>query len=390
MRYDFDTVIDRKELGAEKWKGFADGTIAMSVADMDFKIMPEVIEEIKKTAEKGEFGYVCLSNKDYGAIIDWVKKRRGIQINPAHLVATPGVLYSARTAMYSLTNKGDKVVVQTPLHTPSIATASMLGREPVINELIYKDGKYFIDFDHLESCFRNGAKVLMMCAPNNPTGRVWTRNELETIGEIVSKYNGYVVSDEIHADIVWEGSKHISPVEIPSLAERSVAVFSTSKTFNMGGFHIGSAVIPNREIRENFVKRFYSHGHSCNRPSLLCAAAQTAAYTYGEEWYLQMMDYIRENISLAKQYLATTPIRPNTPEGTFLLWADIDELGWDADKLWDVMKNDWRVIADPGHYYHTKDYQTYKGAEHHIRLNLATPRATLEQALDRIVTYFKK
>ena len=231
MRYDFDTVVDRKSLGAEKWKGLPEGTIAMSVADMDFSLMPEVVEEIKKAAEKGEFGYVALNDKDYKAVIDWVKKRRGVDINPSHLVGTPGVLYSARTAMYSLTKPGDKVVVQTPLHTPSIATASMLGRIPVINELIYKDGKYYIDFDHLESCFKNGAKVLMMCAPNNPTGRVWTREELETIGEIVSKYNGYVVSDEIHADIIWEGHKHISPVDIPSLADRSVAVFSTSKTF---------------------------------------------------------------------------------------------------------------------------------------------------------------
>lgn len=389
MRYDFDTVVDRKSLGAEKWKGLPEGTIAMSVADMDFSLMPEVVEEIKKAAEKGEFGYVALNDKDYKAVIDWVKKRRGVDINPSHLVGTPGVLYSARTAMYSLTKPGDKVVVQTPLHTPSIATASMLGRIPVINELIYKDGKYYIDFDHLESCFKNGAKVLMMCAPNNPTGRVWTREELETIGEIVSKYNGYVVSDEIHADIIWEGHKHISPVDIPSLADRSVAVFSTSKTFNMGGFHVGSAIIPNKEIRDGFVQRFYSHGHSCNRPSLLCAVAQTAAYTYGEEWFGQMMNYVKGNMDLAKQYLADTPIRPNNPEGTFLLWADIDELGWDCDKLWDVMKNDWRVIADPGHYYHTKDYATYKGPEHHIRLNLATSRITLEEALTRIVKYFK-
>ena len=389
MKYDFDKVIDRKALGAEKWKGIPEDAIAMSVADMDFKIMPEVTEEVKKAAERGEFGYVALNDKDYQAVINWVKKRRGVDINPEHLVGTPGVLYSARTAMYSLTKPGDKVVVQTPLHTPSIATASMLGRIPVINELIYKDGKYYIDFDHLESCFKSGAKVFMLCAPNNPTGRVWTKEELETIGEIVNKYDGHVVSDEIHQDIIWEGYRHISPVDIPSLSDRSVAVFSTSKTFNMGGFHVGSAIIPNKDIRDGFIKRFYSHGHSCNRPSILCAVAQTAAYTYGEEWYLQMMDYVRQNMILAKQYLSETPIRPNDPEGTFLLWADIDELSWDADKLWDVMKNDWKVIADPGHYYHTKDYMTYKGAEHHIRLNLATPRATLEEALSRIVRYFK-
>lgn len=390
MTYDFDSIINRKALGAEKWKGLPDDTISMSIADMDFKIMPEVTEAVKKAAENGEFGYVSLNDKDYNAVIQWVKKRRGVEINPEHLVGTPGVLYSARTAMYTLTKPGDKVVVQTPLHTPSIATASMLGREPVINELIYKDGKYYIDFDHLEACFKNGAKVFMLCAPNNPTGRVWTKQELETIGEIINKYDGYVVSDEIHQDIIWDGYKHISPVDIPSLSERSVAVFSTSKTFNMGGFHVGSAIIPNKDIRDAFVKRFYSHGHSCNRPSLLCAVAQTAAYSYGEEWYRQMMEYVKQNMILAKQYLSETPIRPNDPEGTFLLWADIDELKWDADKLWDVMNNEWKVIGDPGHYYHTKDYMTYKGPEQHIRLNLAAPRVQVEEAMSRIVSYFKK
>lgn len=389
MIYDFNSIIDRKSLGAEKWKGLSQDAIAMSVADMDFKIMPEVTEAIKQAAECGEFGYVGLRDDDYNAVIEWVKKRRGVEIPREHLVATPGVLYSARTAMYTLTQPGDKVIVQIPLHTPSIATASMLGRVPIMNQLLYKDGKYSIDFDQLEDCFKKGAKVFMLCAPNNPTGRVWTREELEQIGDIVSRYNGYVVSDEIHQDIIWDGYKHISPVDIPSLADRSVAVFSTSKTFNMGGFHVGSAVIPNKEIRDNFVTRFYSHGHVCNRPSLLCAVAQKAAYTHGEEWFSQMMSYVKENMSLAKQYLSETPIIPNDPEGTFLLWCDISELSWNTEKLWDVMQNKWRVICDPGSYYDTKDYKDYKGLEHHIRLNLATPRAQLEEALKRIVASFK-
>jgi len=231
--------------------------------------------------------------------------------------------------------------------------------------------------------------VFMLCAPNNPTGRVWTREELETIGDIVSRYDGYVVSDEIHQDILWDGHKHISPVDIPILTDRSVAVFSTSKTFNMGGFHVGSTVIPNEDIRNNVVKRFYAHGHTCNRPSLLCAVAQTAAYTHGEEWYRQMMSYVKGNIALAKEMLADTPIHPNSPEGTFLLWADITELKVNADELRDVMRNKWRVVCDPGSYYDTKDFEDYHGVEHHIRINLATPRTQLEEALTRIREYTK-
>ncbi len=387
MKYDFDKIVNRKAFGAAKWKNMPDGTIAMSIADMDFSLMPEVGEAVKEAVDRGEFGYVMLGDDDYGAVIDWIKKRSGAVIAREHLIGTPGVLYAARTSMYALTEPGDKVVVQTPLHTPSISTASMQGRIPMINKLIYENGDYIMDFDHLETCFKNGARVLMMCAPNNPTGRVWTKTELENVADIVSRYNGYVVSDEIHRDIIWEGHHHISPTEIPKLADRSVAVFSTSKTFNMGGFHVGSAVIPNEEIRKKVVDRFYSFGHSCNRPALLCAVAQTAAYTHGEEWYNQMMSYVGENIKLAREMLADTPIRPNDPEGTFLLWADITELGYDAATLRDVMRNKWRVVGDPGSYYDTKDYETYTGPEHHIRLNLATPRAQLEEALTRIRKY---
>lgn len=157
----------------------------------------------------------------------------------------------------------------------------------------------------------------------------------------------------------------------------------------MGGFHIGSAIIPNKEIQDKVVKRFYAHGHTCNRPSIMCIAAQTAAYRYGKVWFEEMMSYVEKNMTLAKEYLADTPIHPNDPEGTFLLWCDISELGYDSEKLRDVMWNDWRVIGDPGSYYDTADYMNYRGTEHHVRLNLAAPRARVEEALSRIRQYFK-
>lgn len=389
MHYDFDRVVDRRALHALKWLDAPEGAIAMSVADMDFSLAPEVAAAVKATADAGEFGYVGMTDADYQAVIDWVRRRSGYEIPREHLIATPGVLYAARISLYALTQPGDQVIVQPPLHTPSIASASMLGRIPVMNWLKYENGTYTMDFDHLEDCFRKGAKVLMLCAPHNPTGRVWTAQELRTIAGLLERYNAYLICDEIHRDIVWGENRHISPSQLPELMDRTVSVFSTSKSFNMGGFHIGSAVIPNRELRERVVRQFYCYGHTCSRPSVLGIKAQTAAYSQGEGWFRAMQQYVSANFDLALDYLADTPIRASMPEGTFLLWADISELGLDAQGLRDRMCNCWKVIPDPGSYYDTTAYMTYTGPEHHARFNLATSRIQLEEAMDRIRRSFR-
>jgi len=389
LEFNFDKVLNRRASGAEKWKGIPDGAISMSIADMEFPMPAQVREAVKAAADFGESGYVGMSEKDYKAVIDWVFAQNGEVILPENLIATPGVLYAARTAMYALTRPGDKVIVQTPLHTPSIASASMLGRIPLENRLIYENGKYRIDFDQMENLFRQGARVLMLCTPHNPTGRVWTLEELEQIATLINKYDAYIISDEIHRDIVWPGKKHISPASIPALAQRSVSVFSTSKSFNMGGFHIGSAHIPNPDIRDKVVRRFYCHGHTCARPSIMSIAAQTAAYTKCGNWFNAMLDYVGKNFELALECLKDLPIHASMPDGTFLLWADISDMGISNDELWKLMRDEWKVICDPGSFYDSKDYMDFHGLEHHIRFNLATSHAQVEQAMDSILKSFK-
>lgn len=388
MTYNFDEIRDRTIAG--KWAGPSQyGAIAMSVADMDFKLAPEIIDAVKECADAGEFGYVDMSDRDYRAITDWLKYR-GKDVPKEYIVPTPGVLYSARAAMYMLTKEGDKVIVQTPLHTPSIGTAGMQGRIPMVNKLKYENGRYDIDFEDLERCFKEGARVLMMCAPNNPTGRVWTMDELKQIAALVIKYDAYIVSDEIHRDIIWQGYEHISPTELPEIADRTVAVFSTSKTFNMGGFHIGSAIIPNPELRERFKKQFYTWGHTCHRPSMLGIAAQTAAYTKGHKWYEEMMAYVEKNFTLALDSLSDLPIRASHPDGTFLLWADVSEMGIHTKDFHNLMLKEWKVFCDRGVMYDTYDFTSVDPLEHHVRINLAAPYAIVDEAFDRIRKYFKK
>lgn len=388
MKYNFDEPFDRRKTAA-KWQDIPEGAISMSIADMDFAIMPEVGKAVEAAVAQRDFGYQFMREEHYAAILNWIKKRTGEDVPREYIIDTPGVLYTMRCSMYALTQPGDKIVIQTPLHTPSIKSASMMGRIPMKNWLIYKDGKYTMDFDHLEKCFREGAKVLMMCAPNNPTGRVWAKKEMDTVAELANKYNVYVIADEIHRDILWDGNKHISPSSMPALKDRSVSVISTSKTFNMGGFHIGTAIIPNSEIRQKVKDQIYAFGYSCGMPTVIDREAQTAAYTYGEDWYNEMMDYTEGNIKLALDYLDGLPISAQKPEGTFLLWVDITEQNLDNAAMWDMMKNKWGVIGDPGSYYDTKDYLDYTGLEHHIRLNLATQRKIVEEAFNRIRNSFK-
>ena len=157
----------------------------------------------------------------------------------------------------------------------------------------------------------------------------------------------------------------------------------------MGGFHIGTAIIPNEEIRNKVRDMLYNFGYACGMPTVLDREAQTAAYEFGEDWYQEMMSYVEGNIHLALDYLDGLPIRAKKPEGTFLLWVDISDLNINNEEMWDLMRNKWEVTGDPGSYYDTKDYQDYKGLEHHIRINLATQRANVDEAFTRIRKYFK-
>ncbi|MBQ7108979.1 MAG: aminotransferase class I/II-fold pyridoxal phosphate-dependent enzyme [Clostridia bacterium] len=389
-KYNFDKEFDRRYTNAEKWKNIPEDCISMTVADMDFPLAPEIVQGVKDSLDMGDFGYVSMTDRDYNAVIDWCKKIHGYTIDREALISTPGVLYAMRSIMYTLTKPGDKVIVQTPLHTPSIASAAMQGRIPVHNNLIYgADGKYTFDLGGLEKCLADGAKVLMMCSPNNPTGRVWTREELTAVSELIIKYDAFVVIDEIHRDIIWSPNKHVFMAELPGMKDRVASVFSTSKTFNMGGFHIGSAEIPNKDVREAVVKQLYSFGFSCGRPPLTCIAAQTAAYEKGEEWYREMMAYVDNNINLVIDYLKDTPIKAQRPEGSFLIWADISELNLNNETFDEICKNKWKAFFDPGHYYLTADYKNYVGPEQHFRINTATQRSRIEAVMERIRASFK-
>ena len=390
MKYDFDRIIDRNSCGACKYMEAPAGALPMTIADMDFASPPEVIEALQKRAASSNFGYTVMEEEDYQAVIDFVRYRHGLEIPREQLLATPGVLYTMRCAMYMLTEPGDKVVVIAPLHTPSIATASMQGRIPVINWMRRTaDGNYTFDLEDLEKHFRSGAKVLMMCAPHNPTGRVWTLEELTQVADLAKKYDIPIISDEIHRDLVYKNHRHIPIGSLPDMAERTITVFSPSKTFNFGGMHIGSAVSGNLEYLQMLRKKLYEFGHACGRPPLFSIAAQTAAYQHGRLWLEELTAYLEDNADMMLHYLEGLDVRACRPEGSFLLWVDCSKLKLDTAGLYALLL-EAGITADPGHYYDMAEIDKYSGSQHHFRLAFGMPRQRLEPAMANLRKVIKK
>ena len=381
---DFDKIIDRRHCNACKFINLPEDFTAMCVADMDFEVPDFITGALHKRVDTANYGYTMMGDEDYQAVIDWSCKRHGVVIPREHLISTPGVLNTMRCSMYALTEPGDKVVVVLPLHTPSIRSATMMGRNKVESWLVCdENGNYTFDFADLEKHFSNGAKVLMLCSPHNPSGRVWSKDEMEKLVALVIKYDVKVVCDEIHRDLIYPGHKHMVLGNMPGMAERTVTVFSASKTFNLGGCHIGSAVIANEEMRNKIRYTLYEFGHECGRPPVFSLAAQTAAYQHGEAYLEELLKYLSGNIDLAMEYLADMPVKCVRPEASFLLWVDCRELDLNTSELNDLFAKA-KISADPGHYYDTFQIADYSGKQHHFRLSIAMPRQQLEFAMENL------
>ena len=351
---------------------------------MDFEVPDFITGALHKRVDTANYGYTMMGDEDYQAVIDWSCKRHGVVIPREQLISTPGVLNTMRCSMYALTEPGDKVVVVLPLHTPSIRSATMMGRNKVESWLLCDENdNYTFDFADLEKHFSNGAKVLMLCSPHNPSGRVWSKDEMEKLAALVIKYDVKVVCDEIHRDLIYPGHKHMVLGNMPGMAERTVTVFSASKTFNLGGCHIGSAVIANEEMRNKIRYTLYEFGHECGRPPVFSLAAQTAAYQHGEAYLEELLKYLSGNIDLAMEYLADMPVKCVRPEASFLLWVDCRELDLNTSELNDLFAKA-KISADPGHYYDTFQIADYSGKQHHFRLSIAMPRQQLEFAMENL------
>ena len=383
--YDFDTVYDRRGSGAMKWDDLPKQygrLIPMSMADMDFRLPEEVLEAFHKRIDHGFFGYAAMVESDYQAVLSWIRRLHGQVVPKEWLFPGHGVVPTMRAAQFVLTSPGDKIVVQGPVHTPFFSTASRFGRE-VVDVPLLKDnaGRYTMNYAGLEKAFADGAKMMLLCNPHNPVGRVWTREECQRLADLCIRYNVFLIVDEIHRDLLMPGVEYTCFMDLPGMAERCIEVISPSKTFNLGGCHISTAIVSDPDLRKAMRDRLKDIGLTAERPTVMSMAAQTACYTHGEAWVRQLRQYLSDNFDLAAEILKGTPLKVTKPESTYLMWVDCSALNMDTDTLKKFMVERAHIYPELGSVFGSLDFASYKGLQSHMRLGIGMPRVLVEEAM---------
>lgn len=376
-------MIERRGTGASKWDGLpsrfgVEDAIPMWVADMDFASPPAVVEALTKRAQHGLYGYTLKPGEYDAAIAAWLQRRHGWQTDPAWFSFSPGVVSGLSLVTHTFTDPGDRIIIQPPVYYPFARVINGLGRQVVENPLRYADGRYTMDFEDLERKVAGGARMIILCSPHNPVGRVWTEDELRRLGEICIRGGVLVASDEIHSDLIFRGYRHTPFATLGTdFAAHSVTLIAPSKTFNLAGLRSSVVIAPNPDLHARYEATMASL--ALGGSNLFGALALTVAYRDGEEWLEQLLDYLQGNRDLLMQRLAERipAIRTVPPEGTYLAWLDCKELGLEDKALDEFFLKKARIAPDEGHIFG-------QGGSGFQRLNLALPRSLLRTALDQL------
>ncbi|MGN0436607.1 MAG: MalY/PatB family protein [Wujia sp.] len=380
----FDEIINRKGTDSIKYdfavrKGFPEDILPLWVADMDFKTSSYVEDAIIERVKHGIFGYSEVQRPYFEAVAGWMKKHHDWDVEERWLIKTPGVVFALATAVKAYTEIGDSVLIQQPVYYPFSEVIEDNDRVVVSNDLyLGDDNRYHIDFEDFErKIVDNGIKLFLLCNPHNPTGRVFTEEELLRLGDICLKHSVIVVSDEIHNDFIFKGKHRVFASVKKEYEDISIVCTSPSKTFNLASMLISNIFIPNRKLKARFRKQIEAAGVS--QLSVLGLVATKTAYMDGEEWYQAMHSYIKGNITYVKDY-----VKNNLPgvtmiegEGTYLVWLDFRGLGIDADELDRRIIYGAKLWLDSGKIFGA----TGKGFQ---RINVAAPRGIITECMDRI------
>lgn len=379
MNSEFDDIISRRGTNSYKWDSAAEGVLPMWVADMDFRTAPAVAEALKKRVEHGIFGYTKVPSAYYDAVVNWFGRRHGWMMEKEWIVYTTGVVPALSAVVKALTVPGDRVLVQTPVYNCFFSSVRNNGCEVIANPLIYRDGTYRIDFKDLE---RKAAdpkvKLLLLCNPHNPAGRVWTRQELMRIGEICLRNDVWVVADEIHCELVFPG--HIY-TPFASVSEEfpmySITCLSPSKAFNLAGLQIANIVCADADVRRK-IDRAVNVNEVCD-VNPFGVEASIAAYNEGEAWLERLKQYLYVNYNYLKgffsEYLPQFPV--SMLEGTYLVWVDCSVLGRSSKEIVQELLEREKVWVNEGSLYG-------EAGEGFIRINIACPRQKLIEGLNRL------
>ena len=393
MKYDFDRVCDRKNMDCVKWDLMEEffgnkDVIPMWVADMDFPVAQPIVEALKNRAEHPFYGYTRPGKNVVEAVVKRMQKKYSWRIEPEWVVFTPGVIPALNAAVRSLTHPGDQIILQQPVYHPFFPTVTGSGCHIVNNALKLSENRYEMDFDDLEDKFAvrgnmlgggNRIKAIILCNPHNPVGRLWKREELEKLGEIVIRKGAIVISDEIHCEILYKGFQHTPFAAISKeFEENCIVCMAPSKTFSLAGLEISNIIIPNPKLREAFNN---TRAGILPGPNLFAYTALESAYRQGDEWLEQVLDYLQGNLDFMLTYFAAKIPKINIirPQGTYLVWLDCRALGINDQDLRNFLIEKAKIWLDEGTKFGA-------GGSGFMRMNIACPRPILLEALKRLET----
>lgn len=384
----FDTIIDRKNTKSLKYdsavkRGKPADVLPLWVADMDFRVSSYVIEALDDMTKHGIFGYSESDDKYFDAVSGWMKRHYNWDVHEEWLIKTPGIVFALAMAVKAYSKEGEGVLIQQPVYYPFSEVILDNKRKLVVSELKQADdGKYYIDYEDFEKkIVEENVKLFILCNPHNPVGRVWTKDELAKIGDICIKHNVTVVSDEIHADFVFERKHTVFTTVKEEYKDIAIVCTSPSKTFNIAGFQVSNIFIANDELRKKFSEQVNCTGYS--QLNLTGLVACEAAYRYGEEWYEAVLKYIKSNAEYVDNFLKEKlpKVRMTELEGTYLVWLDFREYGLSDLELNKSIIHKAGLWLDRGSLFG-------KSGEGYQRINIACPRSILNEALEKLVSVF--
>jgi cystathionine beta-lyase len=385
---DFDRVIDRFGSHSVKWDMMetlynvpAQDGIAMWVADMDFEPPQCVQDALAGMAKTGVYGYYGDETSYRAAICWWMQNRHGWNVDPNWIFTTHGLVNGTAMCVDAYTQPGEGVVLFTPVYHAFARVIRAAGREVVECEMVQADGRYILDFAAYDAQMTGNEKMVILCSPHNPSGRVWTREELQQVADFAKRHDMILVSDEIHHDLVFGGNAHIvMDLVDPTVRDRLVMMTAATKTFNIAGCHSGNVIIPDPNLRAKFGARMAALGLSPNSFGLFMTEA---AYSLeGAAWVDALVDYLDGNRKLFDAAVNAIPgLRSMPMQSTYLAWVDFSGTGMSSDEFTKRVEGDAKIAANHGPTFG-------KGGETFLRFNFATPRSVVQDAVERLTKAF--
>lgn len=383
MKYDFDELINRKNTNCYKWDALKEifnreDIVPLWVADTDFQAPRPVIEKLVARAKHGIYGYSFEPEEYYQVFINWLEKRFNWQIEKEWIINTTGIVPAINFAIQTFTKPHDKILVQTPVYFPFFESIKKNDRIVVNSQLKLSDNRYEIDFADLEAKLKDNVKMMLLCSPHNPVGRVWKKAELEKVAGLCLENNVLLISDEIHSDLIFKKYHHFPTAKLDKeIAGNVIAMYAPSKTFNVAGLSTSAIVIPNKELREKFLN--FRERLGLHLINLFGIEAFISAYKFGEEWLEQQLAYIEANYNFVQSFLKQEipQISAVEMEGTYLMWLNCRKFNLPQPELVDLFLNKAKIGLNDGSIFGA-------GGEGFMRLNIGCPRSVLKNAMEKL------